>query len=180
MSVVLPADKRAAAPEIAVYLKESVGNSTRIDYGTGNSALCHSSYQLALIGYVATGSLFPPQIKKKLLLHLNLLQLLLLLFFSSFASSHQCWPKALLWSTAAVKLRPGAVVRCRKVISAVRLSAAHTLCRLILQLFNVSLSLQVMKQLSQRSSAVSVRLERSGWMISSLSSLRCSTGELSH
>lgn len=52
MSVVLPADKRAAAPEIAVYLKESVGNSTRIDYGTGNSALCHSSYQLALIGYV--------------------------------------------------------------------------------------------------------------------------------
>lgn len=178
MSVVLPADKRAAAPEIAVYLKESVGNSTRIDYGTGNSALCHSSYQLALIGYVATGSLFPPQIKKKLLLHLNLLQLLL--FFSSFASSHQCWPKALLWSTAAVKLRPGAVVRCRKVISAVRLSAAHTLCRLILQLFNVRLSLQVMKQLSQRSSAVSVRLERSGWMISSLSSLRCSTGELSH
>lgn len=179
MSVVLPADKRAAAPEIAVYLKESVGNSTRIDYGTGNSALCHSSYQLALIGYVATGSLFPPQIKKKLLLHLNLLQLLLL-FFSSFASSHQCWPKALLWSTAAVKLRPGAVIRCRKVISAVRLSAAHTLCRLILQLFNVRLSLQVMKQLSQRSSAVSVRLERSGWMISSLSSLRCSTGELSH
>lgn len=63
MSVVLPADKRAAAPEIAVYLKESVGNSTRIDYGTGNGALCHLSYQLALIGYVATGSFFPPQIK---------------------------------------------------------------------------------------------------------------------
>ncbi|CAI5666180.1 serine/threonine-protein phosphatase 2A activator [Oreochromis niloticus] len=38
VSVVLPADKRAAAPEIAVYLKESVGNSTRIDYGTGHEA----------------------------------------------------------------------------------------------------------------------------------------------
>lgn len=39
MSAVLPADKYAAAPEIAVYLKESVGNATRIDYGTGNSAV---------------------------------------------------------------------------------------------------------------------------------------------
>ncbi len=40
MSAVLPADRCAAAPEIAVYLKESVGNATRIDYGTGNSAVC--------------------------------------------------------------------------------------------------------------------------------------------
>ncbi|CAJ1071065.1 serine/threonine-protein phosphatase 2A activator isoform X1 [Xyrichtys novacula] len=38
VSAVLPADKKAAAPEIAVYLKESVGNSTRIDYGTGHEA----------------------------------------------------------------------------------------------------------------------------------------------
>ncbi|XP_061655182.1 serine/threonine-protein phosphatase 2A activator isoform X3 [Phyllopteryx taeniolatus] len=38
VSAVLPADKQAAAPEIAVYLKESVGNSTRIDYGTGHEA----------------------------------------------------------------------------------------------------------------------------------------------
>ncbi|KAE8284765.1 Serine/threonine-protein phosphatase 2A activator [Larimichthys crocea] len=38
VSAVLPADKSAAAPEIAVYLKESVGNSTRIDYGTGHEA----------------------------------------------------------------------------------------------------------------------------------------------
>uniref|UniRef100_A0A6Q2XCV2 Serine/threonine-protein phosphatase 2A activator n=1 Tax=Esox lucius TaxID=8010 RepID=A0A6Q2XCV2_ESOLU len=35
---VIPEDKAAAAPEIAVYLKESVGNSTRIDYGTGHEA----------------------------------------------------------------------------------------------------------------------------------------------
>ncbi|XP_049593185.1 serine/threonine-protein phosphatase 2A activator isoform X3 [Syngnathus scovelli] len=38
VSAVLPADKQSAAPEIAVYLKESVGNSTRIDYGTGHEA----------------------------------------------------------------------------------------------------------------------------------------------
>ncbi|XP_041825151.1 serine/threonine-protein phosphatase 2A activator [Melanotaenia boesemani] len=35
---VLPADRSAAAPEIGVYLKESVGNPTRIDYGTGHEA----------------------------------------------------------------------------------------------------------------------------------------------
>uniref|UniRef100_A0A3P8WP13 Serine/threonine-protein phosphatase 2A activator n=1 Tax=Cynoglossus semilaevis TaxID=244447 RepID=A0A3P8WP13_CYNSE len=38
VSAVLPADKGAASAEIAVYLKESVGNSTRIDYGTGHEA----------------------------------------------------------------------------------------------------------------------------------------------
>uniref|UniRef100_A0A671VDF4 Serine/threonine-protein phosphatase 2A activator n=1 Tax=Sparus aurata TaxID=8175 RepID=A0A671VDF4_SPAAU len=38
VSAVLPADRCAAAPEIAVYLKESVGNATRIDYGTGHEA----------------------------------------------------------------------------------------------------------------------------------------------
>ncbi|XP_061732760.1 serine/threonine-protein phosphatase 2A activator [Nerophis ophidion] len=38
VSALLPPDKQAAAPEIAVYLKESVGNSTRIDYGTGHEA----------------------------------------------------------------------------------------------------------------------------------------------
>ncbi|XP_040013101.1 serine/threonine-protein phosphatase 2A activator isoform X4 [Xiphias gladius] len=38
VSTVIPADKCAAAPEIAVYLKESVGNPTRIDYGTGHEA----------------------------------------------------------------------------------------------------------------------------------------------
>lgn len=40
VSAVLPADRQAAAPEIAVYLKEAVGNSTRIDYGTGTSTAC--------------------------------------------------------------------------------------------------------------------------------------------
>lgn len=40
MSAVLPADKCAAVPEIAVYLKESVGNATRIDYGTGTITMC--------------------------------------------------------------------------------------------------------------------------------------------
>lgn len=35
VSTVLPPDKQAAAAEIALYLKESVGNATRIDYGTG-------------------------------------------------------------------------------------------------------------------------------------------------
>ncbi|CAB1440901.1 unnamed protein product [Pleuronectes platessa] len=38
VSALIPADKCAAAPEIAVYLKESVGNPTRIDYGTGHEA----------------------------------------------------------------------------------------------------------------------------------------------
>ncbi|KAM3873782.1 serine/threonine-protein phosphatase 2A activator isoform 3-T3 [Diretmus argenteus] len=38
VSTVLPADVHPAAPEIAVYLKEAVGNSTRIDYGTGHEA----------------------------------------------------------------------------------------------------------------------------------------------
>uniref|UniRef100_A0A673YGJ0 Serine/threonine-protein phosphatase 2A activator n=6 Tax=Salmoninae TaxID=504568 RepID=A0A673YGJ0_SALTR len=38
VAAVIPEDKAAAAPEIAVYLKEAVGNSTRIDYGTGHEA----------------------------------------------------------------------------------------------------------------------------------------------
>uniref|UniRef100_A0A8C7UA21 Serine/threonine-protein phosphatase 2A activator n=1 Tax=Oncorhynchus mykiss TaxID=8022 RepID=A0A8C7UA21_ONCMY len=38
VAAVIPEDKVAAAPEIAVYLKEAVGNSTRIDYGTGHEA----------------------------------------------------------------------------------------------------------------------------------------------
>ncbi|XP_057183580.1 serine/threonine-protein phosphatase 2A activator isoform X1 [Triplophysa rosa] len=38
VTAVLPSDRQDAAPEIAVYLKESVGNSTRIDYGTGHEA----------------------------------------------------------------------------------------------------------------------------------------------
>ncbi|KAM9440375.1 serine/threonine-protein phosphatase 2A activator [Clarias gariepinus] len=38
VSAVLPDQLGAAAPEIAVYLKEAVGNSTRIDYGTGHEA----------------------------------------------------------------------------------------------------------------------------------------------
>ncbi|KAJ7308501.1 hypothetical protein JRQ81_009065 [Phrynocephalus forsythii] len=33
-----PPEQAAAVPEVAVYLKESVGNSTRIDYGTGHEA----------------------------------------------------------------------------------------------------------------------------------------------
>ncbi|XP_053551712.1 serine/threonine-protein phosphatase 2A activator [Bombina bombina] len=35
---VIPSQLSAAAPEVAVYLKEAVGNSTRIDYGTGHEA----------------------------------------------------------------------------------------------------------------------------------------------
>lgn len=35
MATVVPTHLAAAVPEVAVYLKESVGNSTRIDYGTG-------------------------------------------------------------------------------------------------------------------------------------------------
>ncbi|RLW00534.1 hypothetical protein DV515_00008832 [Chloebia gouldiae] len=35
---VIPKHLADAAPEVAVYLKESVGNSTRIDYGTGHEA----------------------------------------------------------------------------------------------------------------------------------------------
>ncbi|XP_064027308.1 serine/threonine-protein phosphatase 2A activator isoform X3 [Pogoniulus pusillus] len=38
VATVLPRQLAAAAPEVAVYLKESVGNSTRIDYGTGHEA----------------------------------------------------------------------------------------------------------------------------------------------
>ncbi|NWI10036.1 PTPA phosphatase, partial [Crypturellus soui] len=35
---VIPKHLADAAPEVALYLKESVGNSTRIDYGTGHEA----------------------------------------------------------------------------------------------------------------------------------------------
>uniref|UniRef100_A0A8D2HXF8 Serine/threonine-protein phosphatase 2A activator n=2 Tax=Urocitellus parryii TaxID=9999 RepID=A0A8D2HXF8_UROPR len=38
VSTVVPPQLAAAVPEVAVYLKESVGNSTRIDYGTGHEA----------------------------------------------------------------------------------------------------------------------------------------------
>ncbi|KAG8554785.1 hypothetical protein GDO81_003893 [Engystomops pustulosus] len=38
VSTVIPPELSAAVPEVAVYLKESVGNSTRIDYGTGHEA----------------------------------------------------------------------------------------------------------------------------------------------
>ncbi|XP_069465322.1 serine/threonine-protein phosphatase 2A activator isoform X2 [Ambystoma mexicanum] len=38
VSVVIPPALSAAVPEVALYLKESVGNSTRIDYGTGHEA----------------------------------------------------------------------------------------------------------------------------------------------
>lgn len=37
VAAVFQENKAAATPEIAVYLKEAVGNSTRIDYGTVNS-----------------------------------------------------------------------------------------------------------------------------------------------
>lgn len=35
VAAVIPKHLASAAPEVAVYLKEAVGNSTRIDYGTG-------------------------------------------------------------------------------------------------------------------------------------------------
>ncbi|MEE6524118.1 hypothetical protein FKM82_023364, partial [Ascaphus truei] len=35
VSTLIPPQLNAAVPEVALYLKESVGNSTRIDYGTG-------------------------------------------------------------------------------------------------------------------------------------------------
>ncbi|NWI68844.1 PTPA phosphatase, partial [Todus mexicanus] len=38
VATVIPKNLADAAPEVAVYLKESVGNSTRIDYGTGHEA----------------------------------------------------------------------------------------------------------------------------------------------
>ncbi|XP_029467905.1 serine/threonine-protein phosphatase 2A activator isoform X4 [Rhinatrema bivittatum] len=38
VATVIPQHLSAAAPEVATYLKESVGNSTRIDYGTGHEA----------------------------------------------------------------------------------------------------------------------------------------------
>lgn len=38
VATVIPKHLADAAPEVAVYLKEAVGNSTRIDYGTGTWA----------------------------------------------------------------------------------------------------------------------------------------------
>ncbi|XP_069093151.1 serine/threonine-protein phosphatase 2A activator isoform X3 [Pleurodeles waltl] len=38
VAAVIPPHLSAAVPEVALYLKESVGNSTRIDYGTGHEA----------------------------------------------------------------------------------------------------------------------------------------------
>lgn len=49
VKTVLPSDRHDAAPEIAVYLKESVGNSTRIDYGTG---LCLWIYVFIVIAFL--------------------------------------------------------------------------------------------------------------------------------
>lgn len=49
---VIPKHLADAAPEVAVYLKESVGNSTRIDYGTGTWAC-----SLARAGFVRKGPL---------------------------------------------------------------------------------------------------------------------------
>lgn len=42
MATVVPTHLAAAVPEVAVYLKESVGNSTRIDYGTGTCCSRHA------------------------------------------------------------------------------------------------------------------------------------------
>lgn len=42
VATVIPTNLAAAVPEVAVYLKEAVGNSTRIDYGTGILRLCGS------------------------------------------------------------------------------------------------------------------------------------------
>lgn len=53
MATVVPTCLAAAVPEVAVYLKESVGNSTRIDYGTGT---CCS---LCLLGFTAASSWAP-------------------------------------------------------------------------------------------------------------------------
>lgn len=52
MLAVIPKHLADAAPEVAVYLKESVGNSTRIDYGTGTWAC-----SLARAGFVRKGPL---------------------------------------------------------------------------------------------------------------------------
>ncbi|OCT65409.1 hypothetical protein XELAEV_18041649mg, partial [Xenopus laevis] len=38
VSTVIPLHLSAAVPKVAVYLKESFGNATRIDYGTGHEA----------------------------------------------------------------------------------------------------------------------------------------------
>uniref|UniRef100_A0A7N4UWX1 Serine/threonine-protein phosphatase 2A activator n=1 Tax=Sarcophilus harrisii TaxID=9305 RepID=A0A7N4UWX1_SARHA len=38
VATVVPSQMAAAVPEVALYLKESVGNPTRIDYGTGHEA----------------------------------------------------------------------------------------------------------------------------------------------
>ncbi|XP_064420468.1 serine/threonine-protein phosphatase 2A activator isoform X2 [Latimeria chalumnae] len=38
VSSIIPENRSQAVPEVATYLKESVGNSTRIDYGTGHEA----------------------------------------------------------------------------------------------------------------------------------------------
>ncbi|XP_043913952.1 serine/threonine-protein phosphatase 2A activator [Protopterus annectens] len=38
VTTVVPEEQKEAVPEVAVYLKEAVGNSTRIDYGTGHEA----------------------------------------------------------------------------------------------------------------------------------------------
>lgn len=47
VKTVIPEHLAEAAPEVAVYLKESVGNSTRIDYGTGTFTCTLNSSSLA-------------------------------------------------------------------------------------------------------------------------------------
>ncbi|OCT57551.1 hypothetical protein XELAEV_18003332mg [Xenopus laevis] len=66
VSTVIPVHLSAAVPEVALYLKESVGNSTRIDYGTGNSLqriqdLGRCLEKFPVIQHFKFGSLLPIQ-----------------------------------------------------------------------------------------------------------------------
>nr|KAF6434269.1 protein phosphatase 2 phosphatase activator [Molossus molossus] len=50
VATVVPTHLAAAVPEVAVYLKESVGNSTRIDYGTATFRVFLSSQGMEHVG----------------------------------------------------------------------------------------------------------------------------------
>lgn len=91
MLEILPDDLSAAAPELAVYLRESVGNQTRIDYGTGHET-CFAAwlYCLAQIGAVAAED-FPALVARVFHQYVQLMRKLQRTYYLEPAGSHGVW-----------------------------------------------------------------------------------------
>jgi len=91
VSEILPESHQAAVPEISVYLVESVGNDTRIDYGTG--------HELAFVAFlcclcqldVLKEPDYPAIVLRVFERYLNLVRHLQLTYCMEPAGSHGVW-----------------------------------------------------------------------------------------